>query len=549
MRFLRRSLTGLFLVSLTLGLLAYAGQLVWNAVDERVNREPFVPPARERVFAVNVLPVVAEDIAPDLTAFGEVQSRRTLDIRAARGGAIVELADNFVEGGEVEKDQLLARIDPAEAQAALDRVSADLRDAEAEVREAERALELAQSDLAAAREQAELRARAFNRQQDLAARGVGTAAAVETAELAAAAARQQVLNRRQSVAQAEARIDQAATRLRRAEIAQGEAERALKDTEIRAEFAGTLADVAVVQGGIVGQNERLAQLIDGDALEVAFRVSTAQYARLLDEAGNLRKLPARVALDVLGMTLTATGTISRDSAAVGTGQTGRLIFASLDSAPGLKPGDFVTVRVTEPVLEQVVRLPSQALDAQDEVLVIGEDDRLEELAVTLLRRQGDDVLVRAPGLEGREVVAERTPLLGAGIKVKPLRGDAAKVAEVPQTVTLDPERRARLVEAIEGNTRMPDAARTRILAQLQQDEVPARMVERIEERMAANGGDDGAGEGDMVTLDPERRARLMAAVEAAPQIPAEAKARLLEQLQQPQVPARMVARIEARMGG
>ena len=45
---------------------------------------------------------------------------------------------------------------------------------------------------------------------------------VGTAELAAAQARQTVLGSRQALAQAEARVDQAATRLVRAEIAQAE---------------------------------------------------------------------------------------------------------------------------------------------------------------------------------------------------------------------------------------------------------------------------------------------------------------------------------------
>ena len=94
------------------------------------------------------------------------------------------------------------------------------------------------------------------------ARGVGTAAAVETAELAAAAARASGYFRRQAVAQGEARVDQAATRLARAEIAVAEAERDLADTTVRAPFDGVLSDTAVVAGGLVGVNERLADLVD-----------------------------------------------------------------------------------------------------------------------------------------------------------------------------------------------------------------------------------------------------------------------------------------------
>ncbi|WP_319826191.1 efflux RND transporter periplasmic adaptor subunit [Thalassovita sp.] len=483
MRFLRQSLTGLFLVAVTLGLLVYAGALVRDAIEARMSREAKAPQQRERVFAVSVVTAVPLTVRPVLTAFGEVQSRRTLEIRAALRGTVIELAEGFVEGGQVRAGQVLARIDPADAEAALERARADHTDAELEGRDAVRALELARDELAATEEQAALRERSFRRAQDLAARGVATDATVETAELSAAAARQAVVSRRQALAQAEARVDQAGTRLSRAAIALSDAERTLADTVIRAGFDGTLSNVAIVQGGLVSQNEKLAELVDGNALEVAFRISTPQYARLLDGDGQLDKAPVQVTLNVYGENLTAAGQISRDSAAVGEGQTGRLIFARLDAARGLKPGDFVSVAVQEPPLEQVVRLPASALDPAGRVLVLGAEERLEALEVRLVRRQGDDVLVRSPDLPGREVVAQRTPLLGAGIRVRPLRGEGAVQPEEPEMVELTSEQRARLVAYVEGNAMMPRDVRDRILGRLQQDKVPADMVRRLESRM------------------------------------------------------------------
>ena len=483
MRFLRHSLSGLFLLAVTIGLLVYAGQMVWGALDARMSREARVPQARERVFAVNVVAITPETITPVLQAFGEVQSGRTLDIRASAAGAIVELAPQFQEGGQVSEGQLLARIDPANAQTALDRVKSDLLDAQAESREADRALVLARDELTAAQDQVTLRERAFQRQIDLQQRGVGTAQAVETAELAVSSARQSVLTRRQALAQAEARIDQAVTRLSRVDIAMAEAQRKLQDTEIRAGFSGTLSNVSVGEGGLVSTNERLAQLVDSSQLEVAFRVSTAQYARLLNDAGGLRVSDVTVRLDVFGTALTAKGKLSRDSAAVGEGQTGRLIFARLDQARGLKPGDFVSVDVAEPQLTNVARLPSAAVSADGTVLALAEEDRLEEVNLRILRRQGDDVLVRAPGLEGREVVAQRTPLLGAGIKVRPLRQDGQEAPKEPEMLELSADRRDKLVAFVEANNRMPKEAKERILAQLAKPKVPAKMVARIEARM------------------------------------------------------------------
>ena len=482
MRFLTRSLTGLFLLAMTLGLLALAGRTTYDALQTRWSQESKPRPARERVFGVNVIAITPEQITPVISAFGELRARRVLELRAASGGTVVDLADGFEEGGTVAQGQLLARIDPTDFESARVIARAELAQAEADLADADQALVLAQDDLDNVLRQAGLRAGALARQRDLVSRGVGTEAAVETAELAAAAADQAVLGRRQALAAAALKQVSARTALERARVNLADAERNLADTEIRAEFAGTLSGVSVVRGRLVQTNEKLADLVDAQALEVSFRLSTAQYARLLDAGGGLQNTPVRVVMDVSGVDLVATGMVDRESAVVGDGLTGRLLFARLEDAAGFRPGDFVTVQVEEPPLERVVRLPSSAVDAAGTVLVLGEGERLELAEVDLLRRQGDDVLVRARGLTGREVVAERTPLLGEGILVRPIRAGVA-VPTAPDTVRLDPERRAALVAFVEGNTRMPDEAKARMLKALEQEEVPAQMVERLEGRM------------------------------------------------------------------
>ncbi|MBZ8118176.1 HlyD family efflux transporter periplasmic adaptor subunit [Roseovarius sp. LXJ103] len=490
MRFLRQSLTGLLLLSLTVGILAYAGLVLYGAVQARLADEAVPAERRERMFAVRVITAEEAEIAPVLTAFGEVQSRRVLELRSKAAGRLVTLDPVFEEGGRVTAGQLLAQIDPADAAAAEARARSDVMDAEAEERDAARGLGLARDELGAARAQADLRQRAFARQVDLEARGVGTAAAVEVAELAAAQADQAVLTRRIAEAAAEAREDQAVRRLARAQIALEEAQRRLAETEIRAGFSGALSDVAVVEGRLVTANERLATLIDPERLEVAFRISTPQFARLLDDDARVREAPVTVTLEAFGAEIEATGRILRASAAVGEAQVGRLVFAALDAAEGLRPGDFVTVRIEEPALPRLVRLPSAALGADGTVLALGQGDqadRLEALSATLIRRQGDDILVRGEALQGREIVTERSPLLGAGIKVRAIRGtgqdNTQDQAAAPEMLELDAERRARLVAYVEGNARMPEAVKARLLGQLNQTQVEADVVQRLENRM------------------------------------------------------------------
>lgn len=487
MRFLSRSLLGLFLLALTLALLAVAGATLKSAFDIRNADTGPSQPAEERAFTARVVTLAPGRIAPVMTAFGEVRSRRRLELRAAAAGPIVELAPEFADGTAVEAGQLLVRIDPADAQSALDLARTGMREAEAEARDAERALGLANDDLAAAEVQEALRARALERQKDIAGRGLGTAADLEAAELAVSNARQGVVSRRQALALAEARAEKALTALDRQRLTVADAERRLAETELRAKFSGVLSGVTAVAGGLVAKTEKLGELIDPEALEVAFRVSTAQYARLIDDDGRLKPLAVKAALDVFGAELTARGSLARVDAAVGEGLSGRLVFATLDTARGFRPGDFVTLAIAEPPLDGVALIPARAVGSDGTILVLGPGDRLESAPAEVLRRQGDEVILRVGDLAGREVVVERTALLGAGILVRPVRGNGAALADGVETpavlVDLTPERRAALIAFVEESGAMPAEAKSRVLAQLREDRVPVEVVSRIEARM------------------------------------------------------------------
>ena len=483
MRFLGRGLMGLLLFSLALGLLGLAGNTIKVAVQDRMNQEPRAQKARERTFAVKVVPAEVTSINPTLNAFGEIQSRKTLDLRMAASGQIQELSTNFVEGGSVKSGELLVRLDDSDHQTAVDLAENNLIDAKNEVMESARNLSFSKEELAAAEEQEKLRLRALTRQKDLVERGVGTAAALENAELSASGATQAVLSRKAAVDPANNRGAQAETRLVRAELALKDAKRKLEDTKLFAEFSGLLSGVSLVKGGIVSANERLGQLIDPEVLEVSFKISTQQYTRLLNDNGELLRAPVYVALTNTDQGLNAEGVIIRDSASVAKGQTGRQVYAKLTKSVGFKPGDFVAVKVQEPTLNWVVKLPSTALDASNNVLLLGEGERLEEAQVKLMRRQGNEVIVRSRDLSGKEIVAQRTPVLGAGIKVKAIRsGEENEVAEV-EMLELTEERRAKLISAIETNGYIPKTVKERIIGQLTQPKVPADVVARIESRM------------------------------------------------------------------
>jgi len=485
MRFLRRSLTGLLLLALTLGFLGLAVLIVGGAIRQSLAPGgPGAPPV-ERVVPANVVTVTASVLTPETTAFGKVEARRTLDLRSRQSGTVIWVAESFRNGLAVSEGDVLVRLDPAPATEALALAEVDLSEARAAATDAVAALKLSEADLVAAEEQAVLREQSLARQKDLAARGSGSPLAVETAELAASAAEQAVLSKQQALATARARVDQTTVAVTRAEIALGEAERSLTETELRAGLSGRVDGVTLVEGALVGANESLGRIVDPTALDVAVRLSAAQFGRLVSADGTLAAGAVTVLAPGLGTPLA--GRLDRIGAAVEDGQTGRLVYVALEEDAGLatllQPGDFVTVSIQEAPVADAVLLPATALGPNQTLLVIGPEDRLEEVAVEVLRQQGDDVILAVGTLAGHEVVIERSAVLGAGIRIRPIRPDLASDAasvSAEDEVALTPERRAALMALIDANPSMSEAEKTDLLQALQAETVATGVIDRLE---------------------------------------------------------------------
>ncbi len=557
MRFMTRSLLGVALMALTIALVGAGLRTLSVSIAAHEAGKSRKAQDRERVYTVKVAPVALITTQPKILSYGEIESGRSLELRAVRGGALVEIGPEFRDGGIVEAGTLLFATNPADAQSARDLAETELLDAEGELIDAGVDVELAGIELISAQRQLDLRKAAETRQRDLVKRGVGTDSALETAALAMSSAEQSLAGRRQAVARAEARVKRAEVGVKRRKIALTEAERVLADTRLTAPFSGVLSGVSAVEGRLVSPNETLGTLIDPTALEVAFRVSTAQYARLVRSGTALPDIAFKTTLALDGAPVTVSGQLDRVGAEVGDTQTGRLLFGRLDAVtPGsLLPGDFVSVSITEPELTGVSEVSSEAVNSNARMLLLSDDERLEAVQVAIERRQGDSVIVR--GLpEGREYVTIQQPQLGPGVKVKPVR-DGQGLQEVAM-ITLEPARKARIVKAIEGNAYIPKDRKAQILERLSKDQVPAEMVARIEARMGGGGGapsttrvqgQSGAADGPKIALAPQRREKLRSFVEANQRMPGDVKTRILSQLDEDEVSEALVERLEARIGG
>ncbi|MEP2705105.1 MAG: HlyD family efflux transporter periplasmic adaptor subunit [Roseibium sp.] len=495
MRFLMRGLVGLALMVVMIGFVGYGAYHLYGALtaEETARHRP----VRERSYTVNVATLSPQSVTPITTAYGEIESWRTLQLRASSEGLLVDVASKFRDGAAVAEGELLLRIDPANAKFQFLDAEAALADAEAQKAEAEEAIVGAEQEMEAARRQLDLRKQALARQLQLRDKGYSTAVQVETEELAVASLEQALSSRLQSVITARKRIERMDLSVRRAFLALEDAQRVLNETTLTAPFYGYLADVDATLGRRVSPSETLALLIDPSALEVQFSISTSEFSRLLDDSGNLVKAPINVTLQLGGRSVDVSGQIDRVAAVVTEGEAGRTLFAALDlqNDTVLRPGDFVRVEIEEPELQNVAVVPAAAVTEDGRLLIVGEDERLTEISSTVLRRIGNEVVLSDVPFD-TIYVRERLPQLGTGLKVTPRSApgsDGSDVKSAPSEakqsgdlVALEPDRRDALIEQLNSSD-MPAPRKARLLALLNKPMVPKDLVDRLEQGRGQKG--------------------------------------------------------------
>ena len=97
---------------LILVLASFGTYTLWASKPEPVRR-----PAPEKTWVVETMNVRFGDETPALKLFGEVVAGRKVDLRPLVAGRIVDVGENFLEGGVVRKGDLLVAIDPFDYEA------------------------------------------------------------------------------------------------------------------------------------------------------------------------------------------------------------------------------------------------------------------------------------------------------------------------------------------------------------------------------------------------------------------------------------------------
>jgi membrane fusion protein, multidrug efflux system len=350
------------------------------------------PPTPE----VSVLVVKAENVPITRELVGRLAATRTAQVRARVAGIVLERV--YTEGTDVQRGQILFRIDPARLEARLRAEEAALARAEADAANA----------ALTAKRYMDLRERKTLSQQDL-----DTAQAAERTTAAA-------------VQQARANVETARLDLGYATVT--------------APIAGRAGRALVTEGALVGEGEvtPLTTVEHIDPIYVNFGLSMQQVIELQQAVTPAGMAGLRSASKFQVQVLSPDGTPA--------GSPGSLDFSDLAVDPNtgalslratlpnpdkaLLPGMFVNLRLTAGALENAFVLPQAALarDLQGAyVMVVGADGKVQQRRVETHGMTRTDWILTGDLTDGDQVIVAGLQKVkpNALAKVAPTTGPAA----------------------------------------------------------------------------------------------------------------------------
>lgn len=332
-------------------IIALAALVIAVMVVTRPTLEPVESP--ERVWPVNVVEARQTDEQPALELFGEIVAGRRSELRALVPGIIISVGENFREGSRVEAGELMVQIDPFEFRNDVAEQTALLKESQVNVQVKERDLE---------------------RIRKLFAENNVSEQALDDAKLA---------------------VEQQQAILEQRRIGLARAKRALADAQLVAPYAGVLSGVSVDLGKRLNVNDKVADLIDTDRLEVRFTLSNAQFGRLLEGSEKLTGRSLEVHWQVGEDSLNYDATVRRVGAEIDSTTGGVVVYATIepDARTLLRPGAFVWIRMPDKVYPKVFRVPDSALYEGDIVYTV-RNGRLVSQPIELVGRAGTDILFR-----------------------------------------------------------------------------------------------------------------------------------------------------------
>ena len=341
-----------------------------------------------------------------VTSQGVVRARTESTLIPEISGKIVDVSEDFRNGGFFEQGELLVKIDPSDYETALVVAKAAVTQAEATLEQE--------------------RAQAEQARENWKSLGDGS----KPSPLAL---------REPQLAQAQANLNSAMARV-------AEAERNLARTEVRAPYAGRILEKRVDIGQFVSTGTIMASIYAIDYAEIRLPLSDDQLGYVDvperyrgDAAEDIAEGPAVTLKGKVGRKeVTWSGQVVRTEGSFDASSRQLFVIAQVDDPygrttsgqPPLKVGQFVTAEIDGSRLEDVFVIPRSALRSGDEVLIINDENKLFRRSVEVVWGDEQNVVADGKLKEGELLCLTQVPFAVDGaICVPDIEGEGKRLTE------------------------------------------------------------------------------------------------------------------------
>ncbi|MEW5837462.1 MAG: efflux RND transporter periplasmic adaptor subunit [Pseudomonadota bacterium] len=366
---------------------------------------------QEKIWHVDAQTIRPQSLQPELTLYGRIETPDRVKVAAPVSGRVLKVLVR--DGDIVQAGQALAELDARDLQPRVAQIKADI--------ERER-INLSNDKAALQHEQQveQIALQGLQRNESVQAQNLGSPAATDAAREQLARARLAVLQRKQAISEAPARLAQLESKL-------AEAQRDAERGAMSAPFHARIGNVEVAAGDQVSPGQTMLTLYPADTLYLRTKIPAPQVEKLRTALRAGQTLHARV--DFAGQELPATlKRLSGEADARGVDALLKLETTTTQ----IPNGSLLSARLSLPLQDNVIALPYTALHGGAKVYLLKEG-RLHGVDVERIgdmQHAGKNLLlVRAPELSaGAVVMTTHLPNAIEGLPVAALESSSAKDA-------------------------------------------------------------------------------------------------------------------------
>lgn len=349
-----------------------------------------VPPV-EPVSEASPGPVVTvRSIAPQshqfsVTSWGELQPREKTTLTPEVTGRVIAFHENFIEGGLIREGEVLVTLDDSDYRSALLNAESNLAAAQAKLQEDQALARVAEQELRNTENPTPLALRLPQLQSSEAA-------------------------------------------VKSAEAGLQKAQRDLARTRITAPYDALVKSRNTGVGQVVSMGTTLGEIYNVERAEIHLPIATFDLQFLQEQV-----IGSQAYIDTASTPRPVH--IVRDLGIVDTQTRMTRLVASVEDPYGLHNGNstlrfgqFVAVRIEGQSVNEVYRLPQEAL-VRDSIWLVSDDNTLQRQQVNILRKEGRDVLI-TEGISATDTLVVMPPNFPQhGMKVRPVAEDTQTAQE------------------------------------------------------------------------------------------------------------------------